>query len=44
MRAPFRTARAILKRMEQLSRRILFATIPGVTHRKNLSAKILGLK
>jgi hypothetical protein len=39
-----RTARSILKRMEQISRSILFETIPGVSHRKNLSAKVLGLK
>ncbi|EEF62325.1 DUF6788 family protein [Pedosphaera parvula] len=42
--ANHRTARSILNRMEQLSRRILFATVPGVVHRKPLKDKVLGLK
>jgi len=32
-----------LKRMEQITRTVLFATVPGPTRRKALSKKVLGL-
>ncbi len=31
----------LLRRMQKLSHQILFATIPGITRRKRLSAKVL---
>ena len=33
----------IVSEMQQLSRRILFETVPGVVRRKRLSKKVLGL-
>jgi virulence-associated protein VapD len=33
----------IVKQMQALSRQVLFKTIPGVTRRKRLSKKVLGL-
>jgi len=33
----------IIQQMQKLSRQILFATVPGVSRRKRLSRKVLGL-
>jgi hypothetical protein len=42
--AQWRQAQAILKAMQRLSRRVLFATVPHPPRRKKLSKKVLGLK
>jgi len=34
---------SLVARMQKLSRRILFETVPGVRRRKSLSKKVLGL-
>jgi len=39
----WRNIQQALKRMEQISRTILFATVPGPIRRKPLSPKVLGL-
>ena len=39
----WRLAQAILKEMQQLSRQVLFATIPNPNRRKRLGKKVLGL-
>lgn len=39
----WRQAKAILKEMQQLSREVLFATIPNPNRRKRLGKKVLGL-
>jgi hypothetical protein len=41
--ANWRQAQAILKEMQQLSRQILFTTIPNPHRRKRLGKKVLGL-
>ncbi len=38
-----RELQRIVRQMQQLSRQILFQTVPGVTRRKRLSNKVLGL-
>lgn len=40
----WRQLQALLKQMQQLSRRVLFETIPGPPRRKRLGKKALGLK
>lgn len=40
----WRQLQAILKRMQQLSRCVLFETVPGPPRRKRLTQKVLGLK
>lgn len=42
--AQWRQVQATLKQMQQLSRRVLFATLPGPPRRKRLGKKTLGLK
>lgn len=39
----WRLAKAILKEMQQLSREVLFTTIPNPPRRKRLGKKVLGL-
>ena len=39
----WRQAQAILKEMQQLSRQVLFTTIPNPSRRKRLGKKVLGL-
>ena len=39
----WREVQATLRRMEQLSRHVLFETIPGPPRRKPLSKKVMGL-
>ena len=39
----WRQAKAILKEMQQLSRKVLFTTVPNPNHRKRLGKKVLGL-
>jgi cyclopropane fatty-acyl-phospholipid synthase-like methyltransferase len=39
----WRQAKAILKEMQQLSREVLFTTIPNPNRRKHLGKKVLGL-
>jgi hypothetical protein len=39
----WRQAKAILKEMQQLSREVLFTTIPNPNRRKRLGKKVLGL-
>ena len=41
--ANWRTAQQTLRRMEQISRTVLFATLPEPPRRKSLSPKVLGL-
>jgi hypothetical protein len=41
--ANWRQAKAILKEMQQLSRQVLFTTIPNPNRRKRLGKKVLGL-
>ena len=41
--ANWHQAKAILKEMQQLSRQVLFATIPNPSRRKRLGKKVLGL-
>jgi hypothetical protein len=41
--ANWRTVQATLKQMQQLSREVLFNTVPGTQRRKRLSKKALGL-
>ena len=41
--ANWREVQETLRRMEQLSRQILFLTIPGTRRRKPLSKKVMGL-
>ena len=41
--ANWRTVQATLKQMQQLSREVLFSTLPGTKRRKPLSKKVLGL-
>ena len=41
--ANHRRLQKILQQMQQISRQILFASVPGVTRRKRLSKKVLGL-
>ena len=41
--ANWREVQETLRRMEQLSRQILFQTIPGTSRRKPLSKKVMGL-
>ncbi len=38
-----RELESLVARMQKLSRRILFETVPGVRRRKSLSKKVLGL-
>jgi hypothetical protein len=40
----WRQVQATLKEMQQLSRRVLFETVPGPPRRKTLGKKVLGLK
>lgn len=40
----WRQVQATLKAMQQLSRRVLFETVPGPPRRKRLGKKVLGLK
>ena len=42
--AEWRQVQATLKAMQQLSRRVLFETVPGPPRRKRLGQKVLGLK
>ncbi len=42
--AQWRKLQASLKEMQQLSRRVLFETVPGPPRRKRLSKKAMGLK
>ena len=42
--AQWRHLQATLKQMQQLSRRVLFETVPGPSRRKRLGKKVLGLK
>ena len=42
--AQWRKLQASLKQMQQLSRRVLFETVPGPPRRKRLSKKAMGLK
>jgi hypothetical protein len=42
--AEWREVQATLKAMQQLSRRVLFESIPGPPRRKRLGKKVLGLK
>jgi hypothetical protein len=39
----WRQAKAILKEMQQLSREVLFTTVPNPNRRKRLGKKVLGL-
>jgi len=39
----WRQAQSILKKMQQLSRHVLFATVPNPPRRKRLGKKVLGL-
>ena len=39
----WRQAKAILKEMQQLSRQVLFTTVPNPARRKRLGKKVLGL-
>jgi|SRR5665213_3206282 len=39
----WRKAKAILKEMQQLSREVLFTTVPNPNRRKRLGKKVLGL-
>jgi len=39
----WRQAKAILKEMQQLSRAVLFTTVPNPSRRKRLGKKVLGL-
>ena len=39
----WRQAKAILKEMQQLSRQVLFTTVPNPNRRKRLGKKVLGL-
>jgi len=41
--AQWREAQVILKEMQQLSRQVLFETLPHPSRRKRLSKKVLGL-
>ena len=41
--ANWRSVQATLKAMQQLSRSVLFTTIPGAPRRKRLSKKVLGI-
>ena len=41
--ANWRQAHAILKRMEQISRQVIFATTPDTRRRKPLTKRVLGL-
>jgi cyclopropane fatty-acyl-phospholipid synthase-like methyltransferase len=41
--ANWRQAKAILKEMQQLSRQVLFTTVPNPPRRKRLRKKVLGL-
>jgi hypothetical protein len=41
--ANWRTVQATLKAMQQLSRSVLFTTIPGTPRRKRLGKKVLGI-
>jgi hypothetical protein len=40
----WRQLQATLKQMQQLSRRVLFETVPGPPRRKRLGKRVLGLK
>ena len=40
----WRQVQAALRQMQQLSRRVLFETVPGPPRRKRLGKKVLGLK
>ena len=42
--AEWRRLQATLREMQQLSRRVLFETVPGPPRRKRLGKKVLGLK
>lgn len=42
--AEWRQVQTTLKAMQQLSRRVLFETVPGPPRRKRLGKKVLGLK
>lgn len=42
--AQWRDVQATLRAMQQLSRRVLFETVPGPPRRKRLGKKVLGLK
>jgi hypothetical protein len=42
--AQWRQLQSTLKQMQQLSRRVLFETVPGPPRRKRLSKKAMGLK
>lgn len=42
--AQWRQLQASLKQMQQLSRRVLFETVPGPPRRKRLGKNVLGLK
>ena len=42
--AEWRQVQATLKAMQQLSRRVLFETVPGPPRRKRLGIRVLGLK
>jgi hypothetical protein len=42
--AQWRQVQATIKHMQQLSRRVLFETVPGPPRRKRLGKKALGLK
>lgn len=39
----YRSLRKILRQMEQVSRQVLFATLPDTRRRKRLSKRVLGL-
>ena len=41
--ANWRQAQRLLKRMEQISRAVLFGTVPGLLRRKPLNKVVLGL-
>jgi len=41
--ANWRQAQRLLKRMEQISRSVLFGTVPGPLRRKPLNKRVLGL-
>jgi hypothetical protein len=41
--ADWRTVQATLRQMQQLSRKVLFSTVPGTQRRKRLSKKAMGL-
>jgi cyclopropane fatty-acyl-phospholipid synthase-like methyltransferase len=42
--ANWRNLQSILKQMEDLSRTVLFTTVPDIARRKPLSRKVMGLK